>query len=576
MAKPFGINYAVKSEIGLVRDTNQDSAYASDNLLVVADGMGGHAGGDVASTIAINVIESLDQQEHTPHTAVADLEIALEQARLALVRASEIVPRLQGLGTTVVCLLSAGPTLYMAHMGDSRAYLLRAGELMQTTVDHTFVQHLIDLGRITPAEAEHHPQRNVVMRVLSDFDLNLSPEISVREARIGDRWLLCSDGLSGFVSPDEILSILTNYAAPEKAAEALVAAALANLSNDNVTCLVADIVAPEAVRPQTAKKVGAAAVSGPYPQLVQTVVAEAARRVGRTDDIDNWDTEEIWLGTQPIDTNAVVAAISGEQPQASSALSQDTEVLPGPITQATITQVVATAPPEGLAGQSAAPFPVFDDLINPTAAPQPGNVAAVASGLVGTIPPASVGPVPPPPTAFLEDKAAAFAEDDDPAALPAAKSRPWLAVGVTLAVLGLLSIGLWRAYVWTQTQYFVGISDGQVAVFRGIPDSVGPVQLSHPVQLFDAPVQDLPELFLGRLDGTIRAESFDEAIQHAQRLIAEATAATPQPLPGVVPPTVPVVPPIVAPTTSPTTTPTTSPAPQSPAPTTPPANTGGG
>ena len=579
MPKPFAFNYAVRSDIGLVRDTNQDSAYASENLLVVADGMGGHAGGDVASTIAINVIESLDHAHHTAQTAVADLEIALEQARLALVRASELVPRLQGLGTTVVCLLNAGPTLYMAHMGDSRAYLLRDGELMQITIDHTFVQHLIDLGRITPAEAEHHPQRNVVMRVLSDFDLNLSPEISVREARVGDRWLLCSDGLSGFVSPEEILSIVTNYAAPDKAADALVAAALANQSNDNVTCLVADIVAPESVKAQQARKVGAVATNGPYPQLVATVVAEAARRVGRTDQIDDWVTEEIWLGTQPIDTNAVVAAVTAPDPS-----EADTELLPKlpaaesaavlprpePLTPPVVTQVVARMPGAGAIGVAspapgvgAVPLSSEDplgELVAATRAPAaiksptigslpmadslpplPGAVASMTSGAISldSMPsapapvvaaPVALGLGTPVPVAISDPDL----QDDDPAALPAAKGRPWLAVGITLAILGLVSVGLWRAYAWTQTQYFVGISNGQVAVFRGIPDTLGPVRLNHPVQLFDAPVSEMPELFLGRLDGTIRSDSFAEAVQRAQGLIAEAlpTPFPNQPLPN--------------------------------------------
>jgi len=513
--KQFAFNYAVRSEVGLVRDTNQDSAYASKNLLVVADGMGGHAGGDVASSIAINVIQALDHSEHTVQTAVTDMEIALEQARLALVRASELVPRLQGLGTTVVCLLSAGTTLFMAHMGDSRAYLLRDGELMQITIDHTFVQHLIDLGRITPAEAEHHPQRNVVMRVLSDFDLNLSPEISVREARVGDRWLLCSDGLSGFVSPDEILAIMSNYAAPEKAADALIAAALANQSNDNVTCLIADIVAPESSKPQTVHKVGAAATKGPYPQLVQTVVAEAARRVGITDDIDDWVTEEIWLGTQPIDTNAVKEAT--------------TEVLPrmeAPITPPVVTEVVASAPIPG-----------------PPPLPPTEGLALSATPALPLLPDASALAVPAVPL---------HPEDDDPAALPAAKARPFLALGITLAALALVAFGLWRGYAWTQTQYFVGISNGQVAVFRGIPDSIGPLELNRPVQLFEARVSEMPDLFLGRLDGTIRAESFEEALLRAQGLIDEA-------LP-------PVQPGVVIPSPTPLPVPA-SPAPASPTPT---------
>ena len=108
------------------------------------------------------------------------------------------------MGTTVMAILRAGNKLAMVHLGDSRGYLLRDGVLTQVTTDHTFVQHLVDIGRITPEEAEHHPQRSVVMRVLGDFDPEVTPDLSVREARPGDRWLLCSDGLSGFVSAETI------------------------------------------------------------------------------------------------------------------------------------------------------------------------------------------------------------------------------------------------------------------------------------------------------------------------------------------------------------------------------------
>ena len=112
------------------------------------------------------------------------------------------------MGTTVIAILRAGNKLAMVHLGDSRGYLMRDGVLTQVTTDHTFVQHLVDIGRITPEEAEHHPQRSVVMRVLGDFDAEVTPDMSVREARVGDRWLLCSDGLSGFVSADTIAETL--------------------------------------------------------------------------------------------------------------------------------------------------------------------------------------------------------------------------------------------------------------------------------------------------------------------------------------------------------------------------------
>ena len=236
------LRYAARSDVGLVRSNNQDSAYAGPHLLAVADGMGGHAGGDVASRLAIAALAPLDRTEHGPEEALTDLEHTVERARQDLVRVSDADPELVGMGTTVTALLHTGTTLVMAHLGDSRAYLLRDGRLTQVTVDHTFVQHLVDTGRISPEEAEHHPQRNVVMRVLGDFDVDLTPDMSVREARAGDRWLLCSDGLSGFVSPEQITEVLTETAAPDEAADLLITLSMTAGSTDNITVVVADVV----------------------------------------------------------------------------------------------------------------------------------------------------------------------------------------------------------------------------------------------------------------------------------------------------------------------------------------------
>jgi protein phosphatase len=500
----FAFNYAVKSVTGLVRDTNQDSGYASGNLLMVADGMGGHAGGDVASSIAIDVIEQLDHDNHTVQTAITDLEMALEQSRLALVRASELAPQLHGLGTTVVALLRAGPTIFMAHLGDSRAYLLRDGVLTQVTVDHTFVQYLIDMGRITPLEAETHPQRNVVMRVLSDFDLDLTPDVSVREAKVGDRWLLCSDGASGFISLNQMAAILKAAPTPTQAADELVHAALRNQSSDNVTCLVADIVLPGQETSSEVTKVGAAATGGPFPELVATVVAEAARRVGATEVADDWITEEIWL---------VPPAAGSDSYHSDPRIPADTEV---------ISAVGAGGGPMLLDGT-----PVVLDgapVVLDGAPPDATIAVGVDTEIAGQALEASGTPLVSLVVSreTLRPAETIEAHDDDPKALPAPKSRPWLALGVTLALVAALAFGIWRAYSWSQTQYYVGISEGNVAVFRGIPETIGPIMLSHPVQLFDAPVSDLPEFYLGRLGGSIRAESLTEAVERAERLISEA------------------------------------------------------
>jgi protein phosphatase len=218
----IALRYAARSDVGLVRSNNQDSAYAGPHLLVVADGMGGHAGGDVASSVAIAALAPLDGESHGPDDALDELERALEEAREEIISRSESNPELAGMGTTVTAILRAGNKLAMVHLGDSRGYLLRDGVLTQVTTDHTFVQHLVNTGKITPEEAETHPQRSVVMRVLGDFDVDIAPDLSVREARAGDRWLLCSDGLSGFVSGETIARTLYELPDVDTCAERLV------------------------------------------------------------------------------------------------------------------------------------------------------------------------------------------------------------------------------------------------------------------------------------------------------------------------------------------------------------------
>lgn len=258
------LRYAARSDVGLVRSNNQDSAYAGPHLLVVADGMGGHAGGDVASSLTIAALTPLDHGDHSTDRLLADLEQSVDRARQDLIAATASDPDLAGMGTTVTALLRSGHTLAMAHLGDSRAYLLRDGLLTQVTVDHTFVQHLVDTGRISADEAETHPQRNVVMRVLGDFDLDLTPDMSVREAIPGDRWMLCSDGLSGFVSVEDLTETLGAVADPAEAAERLVSAAMREGSTDNISVVVADVVDEESAPfpPPDPEIVGAAALRG--------------------------------------------------------------------------------------------------------------------------------------------------------------------------------------------------------------------------------------------------------------------------------------------------------------------------
>jgi serine/threonine protein phosphatase PrpC len=234
---------AAVSDRGLIRSGNQDSVHAGPWLIAVADGMGGMAAGDLASTIAIEAISPLDVE--TPEDAlVAALQSAVEVASVRIRAAVEEDPERQGMGTTLTALLFArtGSCLALAHIGDSRAYLLRDGALKQITRDDTFVQMLVEEGVITPEEASSHPRRAVVTQALQGD--NVAPAYSTLLPRAGDRWLLCSDGLSNVVRAGTIAEALVSYPDRDLCAKRLVDLALRAGGPDNVTVVVADVEAP--------------------------------------------------------------------------------------------------------------------------------------------------------------------------------------------------------------------------------------------------------------------------------------------------------------------------------------------
>ena len=436
------LRYTARSDVGLVRSDNQDSAYAGPHLLVVADGMGGHAGGDVASSVAVAALAPLDGESHGPDDALDQLETALDDARSEIVARSEADPDLSGMGTTVTAILRAGNKLAMVHLGDSRGYLFRDGTLTQVTTDHTFVQHLVDTGRITPEEAEHHPQRSVVMRVLGDFDADVSADLSVREARPGDRWLLCSDGLSGYVSAETIADTLAEIEDIDACADRLVQLALRAGGPDNVTVVLADVVElddlPDGAMPSTTSSVvGAAAVSRNRPSAAAD--GPAARAA--------WLTQRARAGLGP----------EGEARTASTGTLVDDEPRPAP---------------------------------------------------------------------DLDDDERT--EDEELA--PAPKRRglviTWVLVGV--ALVAAIAAG----YAWTQTQYYVGEADGRVAVYRGIPQTLGPVELAEIVETSDVVLDDLPAYLRVRVDQTIGAGSLSEARRLVDMLAEDAVQPAPEETPA--------------------------------------------
>jgi len=411
----IALRYAARSDVGLVRANNQDSAYAGPHLLVVADGMGGHAGGDVASSVAVAHLAPLDDEAHGPDDVLAELTRALTSAHDELLARAEENPELSGLGTTVTALLRSGNKLAMAHIGDSRAYLLRDGELTQVSTDHTFVQHLVNTGKITAEEAERHPQRSVLLRVLGDFDMDILPDMSVREAVPGDRWLLCSDGLSGVVSHDTMAHTLRTERDIDACADHLVALALRGGAPDNVTVVLGDVVEVDTLP------------DGAAPGTTSHIVGAAALDRHR-----------------PTVGGAGAAARAAEH-------------------AASVRAAESAAPPEPL-------------------------------------------------------------DEDEPTPRRTGRRIAW-AVALLLVLGGLGAAGWW-GYGWTQQQYFLGVDDGRIAVFRGIPQSIGSFELSHVVEISDTRVTDLPGYVQDRLDQTLPADSLEDARATVDELELQADGAT--------------------------------------------------
>ena len=231
----LALRYAARSDVGQVRQGNEDSGYAAPRLLIVADGMGGHAGGELASATAVATLAQIADADLGQGEALTRLAEAVESAGSTIGLVVTDSPELAGMGTTVTGLYwladGDGARIAIVHVGDSRAYLLRDGDLSQITHDHTYVQTLVDAGRITEEEASTHPRRNLLMRALD----------GVREARLGDRYLLASDGLHGVVSGDEIARILGSRE-PNVSVTELVDLALSRGAPDNVTVVVAHVI----------------------------------------------------------------------------------------------------------------------------------------------------------------------------------------------------------------------------------------------------------------------------------------------------------------------------------------------
>ncbi|GAB5078335.1 PP2C family protein-serine/threonine phosphatase [Arthrobacter sp. AD-310] len=487
--RPLIMRFAARSDVGRIRAKNDDSAYAGRHLAVVADGMGGHAGGDVASAAAVLDMIHLDRDDYDGDagTVLAD---EIQTANSLLSELVHINPKLAGMGTTVTALLLAEGKLHFAHIGDSRAYRLRDGEFKQVSVDHTFVQRLIDEGRLKPEEAESHPHKNVLMRVLGDVDASPELDLDTLDVQPGDRWLLCSDGLN-YVAGHAVERTVKETKDLRECVETLVELTLEAGSPDNVTVVMVEIVE------ETADDVSTAAVDVVAP-VVGTKSAAAAGAAAGTKDGGKADDgsgrpagdAKAAAGKGPGDDKTTGGEEPGSQRHGSSAAepgSTDPH-LGEHLTAEVLREELATRPHE-LVGAAAS-------------AAESGSIPTIAGRTVARR------------AATLLTHKAEPAGDDDETFVPL-KPRRWVTWSIAAAILVLLSVGLWLGYAWTQTRYYIGEFDSRVAIYNGVSQRLGPIQLSSLETVTDIRMDSLPPFSQQRVRQTVPAND----LYDAQRIV---------------------------------------------------------
>ncbi|RKO22629.1 serine/threonine-protein phosphatase [Pseudarthrobacter phenanthrenivorans] len=513
------MRYAARSDVGRIRSKNDDSAYVGRHLAVVADGMGGHAGGDVASAATVLDMIHLDRGDYDGDagTVLAD-EIQTANSLL-----SELVhqnPKLAGMGTTVTALLLAEGKLHFAHIGDSRAYRLRGDEFKQVSVDHTFVQRLIDEGRLRPEEAETHPHKNVLMRVLGDVDASPELDLDTLDVRPGDRWLLCSDGLN-YVAGHAVERTVRETKDLRECVETLVDLTLEAGSPDNVTVVMVEIVE------ETPDDVSTAAVDViPSTGGATAATATAAAAAAAAAAADSKDKDVEASASKSENKNAEVHGNRDKDAEAAD---------PSAGSASTGTAEPASTDPH--LGEHLSAEVLREEL---SSRPHELVGAAAAAAESGSIPTIAGRTVARRAATLLTHKAEPQASDED--ALVPLRPRRWVTWSIAAAVLLVLTVGLWLGYAWTQTRYYVGEFDSRVAIYNGVSQRLGPIQLSSLEAVTDIRMDSLPPFSQQRVRQTVPANDLYDAQRIVKNL--ELTGSTspedecpsPSPSPGTTPP----------------------------------------
>ena len=510
-----------RSDTGLKRSKNDDSGYGGRYLAVVADGMGGHVGGDVASATTVLNLTPLDHPDFENGTGGVYLADEIQSANLIINELAANDPQLAGMGTTCTALLIDGDCIEFAHIGDSRAYRLRPGadgEFEQISTDHTFVQRLLNEGRITPEEAEHHPHKNVIMRVLGDVDASPELELKTLDAVVGERWVLSSDGLDAVVSVPEIEQVMRSHDDLAEVADTLISMTLERGAPDNVTVVALQVIDREEL--PVDEPVGPSAL--PDSALPDSIAAE----------------QEVSVNTQKLPeiaataeaAEATLAALEQESAHhnvrrfrrardfAGTLLHSGSDAVrhhigtydnavDAALTNAAILRGELGSRPHQLVGAAAV-------------ATETGMIPAVTSrtlehrATVAQRMPLTVDEAPLP--AELEELIA-----EEPAERPSRRS--WsVRLFIFLLVAALLTLAAWTGLRYVERSYYVGESDGTVAVYNGIPQALGPIRLSHVVENTDISTSQLSNHTRTLLRNSITAKDLNEAHQIVSRLKTQA------------------------------------------------------
>ena len=510
-----------RSDTGLKRSKNDDSGYGGRYLAVVADGMGGHVGGDVASATTVLNLTPLDHPDFENGTGGVYLADEIQSANLIINELAANDPQLAGMGTTCTALLIDGDCIEFAHIGDSRAYRLRPGadgEFEQISTDHTFVQRLLNEGLITPEEAEHHPHKNVIMRVLGDVDASPELELKTLDAVVGERWVLSSDGLDAVVSVPEIEQVMRSHDDLAEVADTLISMTLERGAPDNVTVVALQVIDREEL--PVDEPVGPSAL--PDSALPDSIVAE----------------QEVSVNTQKLPeiaataeaAEATLATLEQESAHhnvrrfrrardfAGTLLHSGSDAVrhhigtydnavDAALTNAAILRGELGSRPHQLVGAAAV-------------ATETGMIPAVTSrtlehrATVAQRMPLTVDEAPLP--AELEELIA-----EEPA--ERTSRRSWsVRLFIFLLVAALLTLAAWTGLRYVERSYYVGESDGTVAVYNGIPHALGPIRLSHVVENTDISTSQLSDHTRTLLRNSITAKDLNEAHQIVSRLKTQA------------------------------------------------------